>query len=123
VPSRDTLTGPAEAARPIAVRAAIDLIEASPHVPLTSSTVAAQCQVSVRALQEGFRRHLGMSPMAYVRAVRLRRAHEELRAADPSVMSVAAIALRWGFTHLGRFAAVYESVYGQPPTETLRGRP
>lgn len=59
--------------------------------------------------------------MAYVREVRLRRAHEELRAADPFTESVAAVARRWGFRHLGRFAAAHEAAYGQTPSRTLRG--
>jgi hypothetical protein len=35
----------------------------------------------VRTLQEGFQRHLGMSPMAYLRVVRLRSAHRDLHSA------------------------------------------
>ena len=80
------------------MRTAIDIIEAGAHLPLTISALARQCHVSVRTLQEGFRRHVGMSPMAYVRAVRLRRAHRDLRSPDPSQITVAAIAHRWGFT-------------------------
>jgi AraC-like DNA-binding protein len=29
-------------------------------------------------------------------------------------------AYRYGFTHAGRFAAIYRARYGEPPTETLR---
>jgi AraC-like DNA-binding protein len=61
----------------------MDIIEAGPHLPLTTSTLAKQCHVGVRTLQEGFQRHLSMSPMAYVRVVRLRRAHRDLRSAHP----------------------------------------
>jgi AraC-like DNA-binding protein len=38
--------------------------------PLTVSLLAAQSHVTERALQQGFRRHMGMSPMAYLRQVR-----------------------------------------------------
>ena len=58
----------------------------------------------------------GMSPIAYLRVVRLRRAHWDLRAADPSHDSVASIARRWGFAHLGRFAAAHKNMYGQNTT-------
>lgn len=119
-PYRETLAAPASPGRPPAVRAAMDLIEAGPHLPLTTSTLAMQCHVSVRSLQEGFRRHLGMSPMAYVRVVRLRRAHSDLRSADPSHTTVAAIAHRWGFTHLGRFATAHQATYGEAPLQALR---
>jgi AraC-like DNA-binding protein len=62
----------------------------------------------------------GMSPIAYLRVVRLRRAHWDLRAADPSHDSVASIARRWGFAHLGRFAAAHKNMYGQTPLQALR---
>jgi hypothetical protein len=64
----------------------MDIIEGGPHLPLTIATLARQCHVSVRTLQEGFQRHLGMSPMAYVRVVRLRRAH---RICGPQIPSTA----------------------------------
>jgi AraC-like DNA-binding protein len=119
-PYREPLAAPAEPGRPATVQNAMDIIEAGAHLPLTTSTLARQCHVSVRTLQEGFRRHLGMSPMAYVRAVRLRRAHRDLRSADPSHGTVAAIAHRWGFTHLGRFAEAHKTVYGETPLQALR---
>jgi AraC-like DNA-binding protein len=119
-PYRQALAAPAEPGRPAAVRDAMDTIEAGPHLPLTTSTLAKQCHVSVRTLQEGFQRHLGMSPMAYVRVVRLRRAHRELLSAHPSHSTVATIAHRWGFTHLGRFATAHKTTYGQTPLQALR---
>jgi AraC-like DNA-binding protein len=118
-PYRQVLAAPAGPGRPAAVRDAMDLIEAGPHLPLTTSVLAKQCYVSVRTLQEGFRRHLGMSPMAYLRAVRLRHAHRDLRSADPDHTTVAGIAHRWGFTHLGRFAAAHRRMYGQTPLQAL----
>jgi transcriptional regulator GlxA family with amidase domain len=114
------LAGHAEAAWPAAVRAATDLVEASPHLPWTTASLAAQCHVGARALQRGFQHHLGVSPMAYLRGVRLRRAREDLRAGDPASATVTAIAHRWGFTHLSRFAAAYRDAYGELPARTLR---
>jgi AraC-like DNA-binding protein len=112
--------GPVTEAWPAGVRKAVELMDADPRAPLTVSSLAASCGVSVRALQSGFRRHLGTSPMAHLRDVRLRGAHGELRSADPSSDTVAAIARRWGFAHLGRFASAYEARYGQTPGRTLR---
>jgi Helix-turn-helix domain len=74
----------------------MDIIETCPQMPLTTATLAMQCHVSVRTLQEGFRRHLGMSPMAYLWTVRLRHAHRDLRSANPAHVTVASIAHRWG---------------------------
>src|ERR1700736_5784507 len=119
-PYRDALDAPAEPARPAAVRDAMENIETCAQMPLTTATLAMQCHVSVRTLQEGFRRHLGMSPMGYLRVVRLRRAHRDLRSAHPSHSSVASIAHRWGFPHLGRFAAAHKTTFGETPRQALR---
>ena len=110
----------AEPAAPATIRKAIDLIEADPRAPLSVADLAAGCGVGARALQHGFQRHVGMSPMAYLRDARLRRADAELRAAAAPDDTVASIARRWGFAHPGRFAAAYEAKYGQPPGRTLR---
>jgi AraC-like DNA-binding protein len=122
-PHRQALAAFSDPGRPAAIRDAMEIIETGPHLPLTISTLAEQCHVSVRTLQERFQRHLGMSPMAYVRLVRLRRAHRDLRAADPSHSTVACIAHRWGFTHLGRFVAAHKGIYGETPLQTLRAAP
>jgi AraC-like DNA-binding protein len=122
-PYSQALAGPAAPGRPGVVRDAMDIIEAGPHLPLTTSTLASQCHVSVRTLQDGFRRHLGMSPMAYLRVVRLQRAHRDLRSADTDHSTVACIAHRWGFTHLGRFAAAHKEMFGETPLQILRAAP
>jgi AraC-like DNA-binding protein len=116
----DMLATPVAAARPRVVQIALELIEADPAAPWTVAMLAESCGVSVRALQHGFRRHLGTSPMGHLRDVRLRRAHEELRAGDPFSVSVADIARKWGFRHAGRFAGAHQAEYGESPLCTLR---
>jgi AraC-like DNA-binding protein len=116
----EMLDAPAEPARPVAVRTAIDLIESDPAQAWTVSSLARECGVSPRTLQNGFRRHVERSPTAHLRAVRLRRAHEDLLAADPFTDTVTTVARRWGFAHLGRFAAAHLAAYGQTPLATLR---
>jgi transcriptional regulator GlxA family with amidase domain len=98
----------------------VEVIEAEAHLPLTVSAIAGRCHVSVRSLQQDFRRYLGTSPMAYLREVRLRRAHQSLLQSDPSMTSVGSVAHSWGFTNLGRFAAAHEARYNEPPAVTLR---
>jgi AraC-like DNA-binding protein len=106
---------------PAAVRRAVAFIEENPAAPITTQQVAAAAQVSPRALQDAFRRHLGTTPMAHARRVRLERAHRDLQAADPSRGdTVQTIARRWGWASLSRFAADYRAVYGRPPSRTLR---
>ncbi|MEU7031164.1 AraC family transcriptional regulator [Streptomyces sp. NPDC046275] len=120
-PWREELAHPGEPARPAPVKRAMDAVRARPEHPFTSTELAGLARVSVRRLQESFRQYVGMSPMAYVREVRLERVHEELRAGDPDGLSVGEVAWRWGFTHPGRFAAQYRARFGEPPSRTLRG--
>ena len=42
-----------------------------------------------------------------------------LGSADPAHTTVAAIAHRWGFTHLGRFAAAHKKKFGNTPVQAL----
>ena len=122
VPHRyhEELTGPATAGPPRAIRRVVDAVHDQPERAFTVTDLARLAGMSVRSLQEGFRRHVGTAPMAYLQQVRLGRAHEALRRADPTRVTVAAIAHRWGFAHLGRFASAYRNRYGESPSETLR---
>jgi len=108
--------------RPQPVRRAIDAVQARPEHPFTVAELAASAGVGVRTLQAGFHRYVGKSPLAYLRDVRLARAHAELLAGDPAGTTVAAVAHRWGFAHVGRFAGAYRARYGTMPSATLRRR-
>lgn len=116
--SEELSTG-APAASP-AVAAAKALVDDDPAAPHTVEDLARHAGVSVRALQEGFRRQLGTTPMEYVRSCRLEAAHRALRAADPSEASVTDLATAAGFTHLGRFSVDYRKRFGCSPSATLR---
>ncbi|MGW7430606.1 AraC family transcriptional regulator [Streptomyces sp. NPDC054861] len=120
-PWREELDRPGERLRPAPVKRAMDAVRARPEHPFTTTELAALAKVSVRRLQESFREYVGMSPMAYVREVRLDRVHEELRKADPGERGVGEVAWRWGFAHQGRFAAQYRARFGETPSQTLRG--
>ncbi|WP_345752600.1 AraC family transcriptional regulator [Microbacterium rhizophilus] len=88
---------------------------------ITVVDVAAATHVSVRSLQEGFRREFGATPLEYVRNCRLDAIHRELERSSPSEASVGEVASRWGMQHLGRFAAAYRARFGETPSQTLRG--
>lgn len=103
-----------------AVRQVLALIEARPEVPWRLAELAAHAGVSARALQEGFRSELGSTPMTQLRRVRLGRARRDLARMDGASASVADIAARWGFSHLGRFAEAYRLEYRELPSQTLR---
>ncbi len=109
--------------RPRTVKRALDVMHADPAYPFTAADLAVAAGTGVRVLQDAFRRYVGMPPLAYLRQLRLTRAHEELQRADPRETTVAHVAGRWGFAHLGRFAGAYRARYGVSPSQTLRERP
>lgn len=102
------------------VRRAAAFIDEHACEDVAAADIAAAAHVTIRAVQLAFRRHLGTTPMAYLRRVRLEHAHRQLLAADPARESVAAISYRWGFASPGRFAAYYREAYGTLPSHTLR---
>jgi AraC-like DNA-binding protein len=121
------LSGPAAADRqsagPPALRRAVSFIDDHADADITVADIAAAAHVTTRAIQFAFRRHLDSTPTAYLRQVRLARAHADLLLADPGDgQTVTAVAARWGFPSASRFTVWYREVYGVPPSQTLRQR-
>ncbi|WP_230208254.1 helix-turn-helix transcriptional regulator [Microlunatus sp. Gsoil 973] len=112
---------PTPVAAPPAVRRAKAYIDENAGSPVSVGEIAAASSLTVRALQYAFRRHVGMTPMNYLRQTRLDRARAELTAADPyGPDSVTSVALRWSFLSPSRFAALYREAFGETPSQTLR---
>ncbi|GIX14490.1 MAG: hypothetical protein KatS3mg118_2449 [Paracoccaceae bacterium] len=107
------------APRPRHLRLAEAYVEAHLDRPLTLDEIAAAAGVSPRALQMAFRRFRGTTPLAFLRDLRLARAHAELSAGAPGT-TVTGVALKWGFGHFGRFAGQYRARYGLSPSDTLK---
>lgn len=117
----DALMGDTRTAAPSrAVSIAVGLMESNPKWEHTTASLAREAGVTARALQSGFRKHLDMRPMEYLREVRLRRVHDHLRAAPSDAVTVSLVAAEWGFLHLGHFAARYQQRFGEAPSTTLR---
>jgi AraC-like DNA-binding protein len=106
-------------AQPATVRRAVCFIEDNAHRDISAADIAGAAQVTIRAVQLGFARHLDTTPLAYLRRVRLDCAHHDLLAADPARRTVAGVAYRWGFHSPGRFAVLYRQAYGVLPSHTI----
>jgi len=89
---------------------------------ITTEELAHLCNVSVRTLYERFKRADRVSPHAYIKARRLHKVRERIRAAPGKVRNVTEVALEFGFNHLGRFSSEYKLLFGELPSETLRRR-
>lgn len=118
----DALSRPAAPPPVRHVQRAIDYIDAHVGDEITVGDIARAACVSVRALEEGFRRERGVAPLAYLRDRRLDRVRDALQQAARrgAGASVTDVAQRHGFAHLGRFSAYYRQRFGEAPSETLR---
>jgi AraC-like DNA-binding protein len=116
----DSIGTKIEPAAPRSIRLAISACEDNPEEPLTVTDMAHVAGVSIRSLQVGFKKYVGMSPTDYLRDVRLNRVREDLLSERSLQTSIADIAFSWGFTHLGRFAKSYQERFGELPSETVR---
>jgi AraC-like DNA-binding protein len=93
-------------------------IEANWREAITVERLVGEAGVSGRSLFRAFGRSRGYSPMAFVKAVRLRHARNMLLSGDPAV-TVAAAASACNFANAGHFARHYRETFGELPSETL----
>ncbi|ADP15754.1 bacterial regulatory helix-turn-helix protein, AraC family protein 14 [Achromobacter xylosoxidans A8] len=114
------LPGRRGAVLPRHVRSVQDYLQAHAHESVSAEQLARIAGVSVRSLYAGFKEFLGVSPMHYLRDLRMERAHAELVSGESR--NIAGVALRWGFAHMGRFSAGYKERYGVSPSQSLRRR-
>ena len=87
--------------------------------PLTAGVIAAHTGTSVRSLFSGFRKYRDITPMTYLRNLRLDKVRAELQAASDARGSVTRTAMRWGFSHFGQFSAAYRQRFGELPSQTV----
>lgn len=113
---------PSLAGAPRAVRRAVAYLEEHALDVVTVPDVAEAARISVRSLQSLFRRHLGVSPVEHLHAIRLEAARRDLLAGAGEDATVRAVAERWGFGNSGRFARLYQARFGELPSDTLRAR-
>lgn len=108
-------------ARHAIVSRAQDYMREHVEDPLTVEDLCRVLGVSRRTLQYSFQEVLQLNPVSYLRAMRLNGARRMLKSANPERQSVQDIAARWGFWHLSHFANDYRRMFGELPSETLRG--
>lgn len=117
--NRSSAFGPAGGQAPSArVRRATDYLNDHLAEPVSMTAVAAACGVSVRTLQEAFRRELDTTPLQWLKTRRLERAHALLSAGGRDV-TVTDVAYACGFLHLGEFGAAFKARYGVTPSSVL----
>ena len=98
------------------------VLEENPEQPLYIPEICKAIRVSQRTLRICCQEHLGMGPKRYLVLRRMGLVRRALCRAAPDATSVTAIATRYGFWELGRFAAHYQALFGESPSATLYRR-
>lgn len=107
-------------ARTRLVERAKDYVLDRRETPVTVTELCEFLCVSRRTLQYCFQDVLGVNPVQYLRAIRLNGVRRELRE-HVSGVRIGDVAARWGFWHFSQFSADYRRMFGELPSETLRG--
>jgi transcriptional regulator GlxA family with amidase domain len=103
------------------VERAEQLLRSRAADPLPIAHLSVLIGISERGLRNAFNAVRGMSPKRCVIHDRLNEARRALRESRATRARVTDIATEYGFFELGRFAGRYKAVFGETPSETLRG--
>lgn len=115
----DYIHRPSGLPAPAHVKRVEDFIRGNPDQDISIPELAAVAGVSLRTLQEGFRRFRGLTLTEAVREVRLAQWRTLLESARAGARA-GDLALLAGLTHYGRATEAYRRRYGENPSETLR---
>jgi len=86
---------------------------------MTIQSITEQFKISDKTLETSFKSLFGITPKRFMDLLKLNRAHEDLQLANAQTTNVSNIAIKWGFSHFGRFAKDYKALFGVLPSETL----
>ena len=89
---------------------------------ISAEELAKYAHMSLRSLYLLFEKNAQTTPKNYIRQRKLERVYTTLMDPASKVANVTAIALEYGFTHLGRFSEFYKTAFGMLPSESLRER-
>ncbi|ESY65682.1 hypothetical protein X743_29350 [Mesorhizobium sp. LNHC252B00] len=99
--------------------AAEDFVHAHIREDMPIIRLCREVGVSRRQLEYAFRTTFAVSPLEFIRALRLNEARRQLATARANGLTVTKVAMDLGITHFGRFAASYRLLFGESPKETF----
>lgn len=98
-----------------------DYLDERPGRAVPISELCQGLGLSRRTLNRAFEEGLGVGPKTYLRLRALSAARAALVAGRGGGASVTQVALDHGFWELGRFSVTYREMFGESPSQTLRG--
>lgn len=86
--------------------------------PVTIHDLSKNLFTSKTNLSSQIKKAMGLSPMAFIKCVRLEQVRRELLQSNGHAV-IGEVASQHGFTSRGHFARDYQNLFGERPTETL----
>lgn len=100
----------------------VQYIEDNIKDDITAEELAKHSHLSLRSLYLLFEKNAKTTPKNFIRQKKLEHIYSTFMNPASKVANVTAVALDYGFTHLGRFSELYKARFGSLPSETLRSR-
>jgi AraC-like DNA-binding protein len=97
------------------------IVAASGNAPPSVAELCSRLRTSRRTLQDSFRQVADATPVHYLRSLRLNAVRRRLMSTRAGELGVAQAAADRGFGHLSHFAESYKALFGELPSQTLRG--
>lgn len=101
------------------VQRVFEQVSAYPTENFSVVQLADSAGTSFQQLRKAFNACVGMPPTAWLRSRRLNLARQDLLTSRANETSVADVAMRYSFWHLGRFAEAYRELFLEYPSQTL----
>ena len=108
------------AVAPVTIKRAEEYLLGHLTKPVSLADLAIVSGVPIRTLSRSFKKYFDASPMQFLRARRFEAAQSELARGSSETHSVTETAIRYGFSHLGKFAGEYRQIFHELPSETLK---
>ncbi len=87
--------------------------------PITLKDLCQNLHAGSRTISYGFEEVLGVSPIAYLKILRLQGVRQALKKTAPHQTTVMEVAHRFGFWSAGHFTRDYKNFFGELPSVTL----
>jgi AraC-like DNA-binding protein len=106
--------------RVTALKRALEVVNQYENMPESVNTLCEMTGASWSTLERAFKEEFGVGPKAYLKIRRLTAVRSEIVNSGPGT-KIHEVANRWGFWHMGSFAADYRKQFGELPSDTLKG--
>lgn len=102
--------------RDIGLKKAIDLINHQLDESISIGKLCQSANLSERTLEYAFREKYQVTPKQYIKALKLHKIRQDLSQSE--FQNISATAARYGFWHMGQFAADFKKQFGILPSQT-----